>query len=99
MVKKRIKKNWWDKFVSHHQVINVGNKRTLILMPNNGPFAGYRFWYPSSLVKYESRLVRLLVCDDIEIRMMRRKGEEKVISGKDFIFVESVESEEGKATC
>lgn len=48
------RQSWWDKFITPRQIIRdePGEKVALIMMPRNGPFAGYKMWYPKSLIKY-----------------------------------------------
>lgn len=48
---KKKRQSWWDKLIINDQIIQEGEKAVLIVMPKDGPFAGYKMWYPKSLVK------------------------------------------------
>ena len=80
------KTRWWDTSIAHHQIIKVGEKATLIMMPKPGPFAGYKFWYPNKLIRYGPYADFLKCCDEMSIRLVRKAGEETTITGDKFRY-------------
>lgn len=87
---KRKRQTWCDKFITNSQIIRdePGERAALIVMPKNGPFAGYKMWHPKSLVKYGSPYTALRCGSDMTF-MLFNGNEEIHMKASDFMRVQT----------
>lgn len=90
---KRFRPRWnREKLITPDQILHEGEKSSLIKLPADGPFAGFKMWYPNRLIKYGHPYVSLIYKEGMEFRIYNGV-QEKVLTDKQFMRVQTCEDE------
>lgn len=86
-----------EKLITSNQILHEGEKSSLIKLPENGPLAGFKMWYPNRLIKYGHPYVSLIYREGMEFRIYNGL-QEKILTDKQFMRVQTCEEENHNGT-